>query len=121
MFTSEFAIRFMVSAVSAKSLLKFWIAVSVSAVMCFSSVALLGALLYVPAGSSVRRIAAPHEHVSRRAIVLEAAVQLAAVLVLADEGREGGAERDHLYRTLGARPIASAGRVMSRRASIGRF
>jgi hypothetical protein len=34
MFTSEFAIRFMVSAVSAKALLKFWIAVSVSAFMC---------------------------------------------------------------------------------------
>jgi hypothetical protein len=34
MFTSEFAISFMVSAVSAKALLKFWIAVSVSAFMC---------------------------------------------------------------------------------------
>ena len=37
MFTSEFAIRFMIdinSEVSAKALLKFWIAVSVSAFMC---------------------------------------------------------------------------------------
>jgi hypothetical protein len=34
MLTSEFAIRFMLSAVSAKALLKFWIAVSVSAFMC---------------------------------------------------------------------------------------
>ena len=41
MFTSEFAIRFMVdikSAVSAKALLKFWIAVSVSASIVLSSV-----------------------------------------------------------------------------------
>jgi hypothetical protein len=41
MFTSEFAIRFMAdtsSAVSAKALLKFWIAVSVSAFIVLSSV-----------------------------------------------------------------------------------
>src|SRR4030095_9640587 len=34
MFTSEFAICFMTSAVSTKALLKFWIAVSVSAFIC---------------------------------------------------------------------------------------
>src|SRR2546425_9645169 len=47
MFTSEFAIRFMVdkrSAVSAKALLKFWIAVSVSAFMCSPPSPLLGSM-----------------------------------------------------------------------------
>jgi len=53
MFTSEFAIRFIVdikSAVSAKALLKFWVAVSVSAFIVLSSDALLSTM---SAGASV--------------------------------------------------------------------
>ena len=55
----------MVSAVSAKALLKFWIAVSVSAVMCFSLRRAPGSTTVRPAGSSVRQIAAPHAQVIR--------------------------------------------------------